>query len=152
MFNGVEIRRIWWEVKDSRAGRVDQLADAVEFVCRQVVHDHYISGLELWTQHVLKVSHKNVSIRRRFHRHQGYPSLNADGPQQHQCAPIAWRAVRDARADGFATIAASHFRGDTAFIEKDQILRRALGDGLTELPPQPLYSLAVLLGGAQSFF
>ena len=119
LFNGVEIRQIRWEVKDSCAGRLDQLADAVDFVCRQVVHDHYISGLELWTQHVLKLSHKDVSIRRRFHRHRGYPSLNADGPQQRHSAPIAWRTVR----------------GDTAFIEKDQILRRALGDGLTELPP-----------------
>ena len=135
LFNGVEIRRIRWEVKDSCAGRLDQLADAVDFVCRKVVHDHYISGLKLWTQHLLKVRHKDVSIRRRFHRHQGYPSLNADCPQQRQCAPIARRAVRDALADGPTTIAASHLRGDAAFIEKDQILRRALGDGLTELPP-----------------
>lgn len=152
-FNGVEVRGIGRQIAERSAGVLDKFSDAVHPVSAQVVHNDQLTGFQVRTQNVLQIGEKNITVGGGFYGHDSYPAGKADGSQYCQGAPSAGgNSFIDAGTVQCSAITPRHLRGDTAFVDKDEL--RGVDTprfGLPELALS-LDSFAVLLGGAERLF
>ena len=100
----------------------------------EVIHHHHVAGAQLRTQNVVQIGQEDVAVSRRLDGHGGEEAAGAHRAQDGQDFPVALRrALGDARPTHTSGIAARHLRGNTAFIEENQLLRRNAAEGLDEL-------------------
>lgn len=152
-FDGVEIWRVSRKVVQSGSSFFDELAYAVHFVGREIVHHDYVSGLQLRTQHLFEEGQEDIAIGSRFDRHGGHPSGSADGSQYGQCAPVA---AGDTFADSLpaasSTLASGHLRCYTALIEEDQLRRIDLTCFRKPVDSRAAGRFSILFGGMERLF
>lgn len=128
----------------------DEFFDAVHLVGAQVVHHDQLTGFQMRTQNVFQISQKNISIGGGFYGHDSHPTGKADRSQYRQGAPPASRnSFINAGAVECATVTPRHLRGDTAFIDKDELRRVDMPRFLLPELALGLDTFAVLLGGAE---
>ena len=83
---------------------------------------------------MIQIGQKNICIRGLLDGHGGDHAARIHGAQDGQDFPVALgRALADARPTHTSGIAARHLRGNAAFIQENQLLRRNVAEGLDEL-------------------
>jgi hypothetical protein len=100
----------------------------------EVIHHHHVVRAQLRAQNLVQIAPEDVAVGRLRDGHGGEDAAGAHGAQDGQDFPVALgRALGDARPTHTAGIAARHLRGNAAFIQENQLLRRNVAEGLDEL-------------------
>src|SRR5919199_6749632 len=66
--NGIQIRRIGWQIHQLAASPLDELAHPRAFVRRKVVHHYYLPRPKRWRQHPLQIGLEDFPRARPFDR------------------------------------------------------------------------------------
>jgi hypothetical protein len=83
---------------------------------------------------MVPIGQEEVAVGRLLDGHGGDDAAGAHRAQDGEDFPVALgRAFADARPTPTAGIAARHLRGNAAFIQENQLLRRNVAEGLDEL-------------------
>ena len=153
LFNGVEVRRIGWQVQQQCTGSLDLFAHALHLVRRQIVHHHHVARFQLRTKGVFEISSKDIAVGGRLDRHRGDPPGAANRAQQSERAPAAaGRALTHSLARQGASIAPCHVGADATFIQEDQFFRIDLPGLFLPNVAGDLTGSVVLLGGVERLF
>jgi len=153
LLNRVEVGGVGRQIPEFGSGGLDEIANPVDFVSGQVIHDHYVAGPKLRTEHLFQISQKDLAIRSRFDGHGGDPTGAADRAQHSECAPVPARsAFGDACPARTTPVTPGHLRGHATFVQENQLFRI---DPARFFAPEAAPDLAlggVLLGGVERLF
>src|SRR5713101_408995 len=91
----VELRRILRQVAQFRAGSLDRLRHAGDFVEGHVVDDHDVPSLERGDQTLLDVSQEGFSVHGSLDHHRRYDAGLAEASDKRHCFPMPHRHIPD---------------------------------------------------------
>lgn len=153
LLDGVEVGRIVRQIQLLCAAAFDQRTHARDFVGPQVVEDHDVAGFELGRQHLFEEGKEHIAIGRRFNGHAGQHTLRGQCRQHRQQPPVTGRnRFPDAFRARRPAIAAGHFCGHAAFVEKHQTGGTDLADQFPPRVPPPEVRGRFLFFRAERFF
>jgi len=152
-FNGIEVGRVGRQIEQFGATGFDSLLDAANFVRRQVVHDHYVAGLEFGTQHLLHIGGKHLAVGGRFDGHDRLHTAQAHRSQRGQYFPVTLgRGFGDPLAFGRSAPQSCHLGRNPTFVQEDQLLRGDCAESFQEcFAPLPI-DFGVSLPGMERLF
>ena len=128
----------------------DALADAIDFVRAEIVHDQHIAGLQSRAQNFIQKAEEDFSVCGRFNGHGGNDAARAHCTQKGENLPVAFRGpLVDSLPTRRTSIQTCHARGDTALVEKDQLFRRDRAEMLDELFSPATGFFCVSLAGVE---
>jgi len=152
-FNGIEIRAVRRQVADANPSSRKQPADVMDFVGGEVVEDERVALAQLGTEHLLKISRKNLGINGAFDQKGSFNTVMAQGCNESGTLPVTVRdGAETTLAHRAATMMAGHLGVQTGFINKHQ--PADIPAGLLPSPKSPgsFNIRPILLGGARRFF
>ena len=126
---------------------------AGDFVRRQVVHDHRLSWIQGWCQHLLDVGEEGGAGHRPIEHHRRGHAGQAQRADERRGFPMTVRHGRPAPLSARRPAAqACHLCRGAALVDEDQVLgveiRLRIEPGL----PSPGHIRALLLAGMRGFF
>src|ERR1041384_315771 len=89
--NRRKIRRVRRQIDQPRAAPFYRLADAAHLMCPQVIHHHYVTGLQCRAEDAFGVGTEYFTIRRPLDHQQRLESLAAQGADQREMLSIVDR-------------------------------------------------------------
>ena len=123
--DGIEIRRVRWQIEQFGSGSFDAFAHAGHLVRAEVVHDHHIARSQRWAEKMFEISEENFSVRGRFDRHGGDHAPQTHRAQDRKDFPVALRrALMDTNTARRSGVAPGHLGRNTTFIQVNQPFRR----------------------------
>jgi hypothetical protein len=150
---GLKSGRVGRQVEECGANGFDGGPHAAGLVCRQIVHDDDVAGIERRSQHLLDVGEESGTghrpVQHARYRHAAQPQAGNEG----RGLPVP---VRDGGttplAFGRSAVAPRHLGRGAGLIDEDQALRLKV-----DLPFEPRLPLcvdprALLLGGVRGLF
>jgi hypothetical protein len=152
-FNRIEIGRVRGKIAKFGASGFNESANTLHFMSRQIVHHHYLSGLQCGAKHLLEVGPEYIAIGRRFYRHHGLPAIDANRSQERERPPSSIRrTLMDSLSTPCPSIKSGHVGRHTTFVEEHKPLRIDTGRLRSPLF-SPAHSFGcILLTGVQAFF
>jgi hypothetical protein len=136
-----------------RALRFDGLADALDFVGGQVVHDDDVAGFQGGSKELLRPGPEGLAIHGAIQRHGCGEAIVAKGREEGGCAPVAVRGLHQQPvANGAAATAAHHVGCKAGLVDEGE-----MGDVEGGLLFNPNFTCRldvrpVLLGCVKGFF
>jgi len=79
--DGVEVWRVGWQIEQGCSCLPDEFFHAINLMRGEVVHNHDLTGFQLWAEHVFQISEEDVAIGGGFQRHGGDPTVYVDGAE-----------------------------------------------------------------------
>ena len=152
-FDGVQVRRVRWQIEQLCAAGFNQLAYPRHFVRRQIVHHHHVARPQCGAQHLLHIGLEDIAVGGRFDGHRRKDAAQAHRAQGGQHFPATLRrGFADPLALRRPAPLPRHGRGDAAFVQENQLLRRDRGDGGEELFATLEVGLGVAFGSVEGLF
>ena len=152
-FNRIEIGTVRRQVTDANPSRRKQLVDVMDFVGGEIVEDEGVTLAQLRTEHLLKISRKNLGIDGTFDQKGSFDAFMAQGRNEGGALPVAMRDGADTTmAHRAATMVAGHLGIQAGLINKHQSADIPAGLLLSPMPPGGFNVRPILFGGACRFF
>jgi hypothetical protein len=149
-FDGVEVGRVGWQIKQIGTCSLDAFANALHLMRGEVVHDDQVSGLQLRAEDRVEVGEEDLGVGGGLDRHCGDHSADAHRSQDGEDFPVAFgRTFMHARSLQAACEAPRHLSRDATLIEENQLLRRGLADAGKILFAPDAVGFGVALGGVE---
>jgi hypothetical protein len=152
-FDGVEVWRIRWQVRQPGADSFEGFTDSPDFVGGQIVQDHHIARVQSGREPLPHPGQKHFAVHRTFKKPWSAGAVQANAGDQ-RAGFIA--SVRDVRLQSLsaqgATPQARHLGVGSAFVHKHQTGRWLDAQVLRPVRPWCGDGGARLFGGGQSFF
>ena len=70
-FDGIEIRTVRRQITKRHTLVKEQRRNSLNFVCRQIVQNQCVSGLQAGKEHLLEIDQEDLGIHRTFHQKRG---------------------------------------------------------------------------------
>jgi hypothetical protein len=121
LFDGIEIRAVGREVRNTRPACLDRFADARNFVNADVVHDDDVAGLQRWRQHLLDIGLEAQAVHRPVEQKGRGDAVMAQGGDEGCGLPMAkGDLANQAFASRRSSVAAGHVCRHGRFIDEDK--------------------------------
>jgi hypothetical protein len=125
LFNRILVGRIGRQIEQLCLTGLDALTNSVDLVRTEIVHHHYIAGLQDRAQNLVQEGKEYIPVRSRLDGHGSDHATGAHCAQKGEDLPVAFRcALVHPCPTWSARIQTRHARGNTAFIQEDQLFRR----------------------------
>ena len=150
LLNGIQVRRVGWKIQQLSAAFFDALAHAIHFVAAQVVHHHYIAGSQLRAQAAIQIGQEDFPVGGGLDGHGGDHAACAECAENRQDLPATVRCTFvNPRAALATRIEPRHLRGNTALIQKNQLVARDRTERVNELFPAFVVGFCVAFCGVE---
>lgn len=152
-FNGIQVRRVGWQINQIGSTPPDQGFNPGDSVRRQIVHEQNVSGLECRDHALMEVTVKHRPIDRPRQNQGGCDAFQADHGQRGRLRSRRLRdAVHHSFTRGRTRIEPREARIDAGFIEKFEPAHRLLRDLFPERAAFPFDPRRVALAGMERLF
>jgi hypothetical protein len=129
------------------------LADALDLVGGQVVHDDNVAGFQGGSKELLRPGPEGLAIHRAIQRHGCGDAVATKGREERGCAPVAVRRLHQQPVtDGTAATAAHHVGGKAGLVDEGETVDIEAGLVLNPVFTRRLDVRPVLLGCVKGFF
>lgn len=153
LFDWVEVRTVGRQVVKVRALRFDGLADALDLVGGQIIHDDDVAGFQGGNKELLRPGPESLAIHGPIQRHGSGEAVVAKGCEERGCAPMAVRCFHQQPVtDGTAATAAHHVGCKAGLVDEGETVDVEGGLLFHPIFTRCLDVRPVLLGGVKSFF
>lgn len=149
----IEVRGILRQVAQRCAGDLDHFLHTGDSMERDVVDHNDIPAPERWSQTLLDVGQKSLSIHSSFDRHRRHDAGLTQASDEGDGFPVPHRHMPDQALSALIpTVEPHHVRADCSFVDKYDV--GGIKQPLLSLPtsPRPNYVGSLLLRRAQAFF
>ena len=153
LLDGIEVGTVGREIEDSGSGLFDGLADALDFVGGEIVHDDDVPLRQRWGQLLADVGEKEFAVERPVDHQRSHDPASAETCEEGGRLPMAVRDFGEQPLTARGAAAQSrHLGRRPRLVEKDQPLDRQAA--LRQPMPQPTlrHVRPILLGGVNDFF
>lgn len=121
LFDGIEVRRVRWQVYDGRTFSFDNFPDPRHFMRGEIIAHHDVAGLQGWRELGLQIGFKGFAGHWPVqHPRRGDPVHAQTGDEGGGAPMAAGRIPFATMAAQRASIARSHICGRARFIKKHQ--------------------------------
>lgn len=124
LLDWIEVGRIGRQVDEPGASRFDHLANAIDFVGSEVIHDHDILGLQGRAQTSGDIDAEDLTVHRLIDHEGRNDLITAQAGDKGRRLPMAVRHFADhPLADRTSPIGARHVGCGAALVDEDEFLR-----------------------------
>ena len=152
-FDGIEVGTVWGQVSQARAGGLDRLSDAVDFMSGQIVHDDDVARPQLGNERLFDIGEKGLAVHRAVEDHGRSDAVVTQPGSEGGGFPMAMgHGGAASLASGCTTVKARHLGVRGGLVDEDDPRRIEV-----ELPFKPplarrVHRAAALFGGVRRLF
>ncbi len=151
--NRVEVRRIGSQANDLCSTRRDQFFNPCDLVCREIVPQHDVTGLQCGCQNLAHPQAKDVARDGSLHDPRSTDAFHSQGGHQGVVvAAVVRHRINDARAWGSTAVEARHCQICARLIDESQPREVESLHRFTEFGAQLLDALSVALSRVDRLF
>ena len=124
LLDRIEVGRIGRQEDEPGTLRFDHLANAVDLVGSEIVHDHDILAPQGWAQTSVDIDAEDLAVHRSVNHERGNDLIAAQAGDECRRLPVAVRHFADhPLADRTPPIGARHIGRGPRLIDEDEVLR-----------------------------